>query len=130
MPSQHYPVRQVARVLGSARSSYYYRARPRDETTLKAVIERVAEAWPTYGDRRITALLHRQHSQVNGKHAACLMHEIGLQGCRPTRSPRTTHSDHAYPRYPNLVQDLASVRPDHGGVGDIPTSIGVRSSYI
>jgi putative transposase len=113
MLSQDYPVHQVCRVLGCGRSSYYYQARPRDEATLKHAIDRFAGEWPTYGYRRITALLQREHAQVNRKHVARLMREIGLQGQRPTRRPRTTPSAHGYPRYPNLVQDRTIVRPNH-----------------
>ena len=77
-------------MLGYARSRYYYQPRPRDEATLQAAIERLAEAWPTYGYRRITALLRREDFQVNRKHVARLMREMGLQGQRPARRPRTT----------------------------------------
>jgi transposase InsO family protein len=50
---------------------------------------------------------------------ARLMRELGLQGQRPRRRPRTMHSDHAYPRYPNLVRGLTVVRPEQVWVGDI-----------
>jgi putative transposase len=119
MLSPRYPVRHVCRVLGYARSHYYYRAHPCDETTLKAAIERLAGQWPTYGYRRITALLRREDFLVNHKHVARLMRTMGLQGQRPARHPRTTCSHHVYPRYPNLVQGLTIVRPDHVWVADI-----------
>jgi putative transposase len=129
MLNQHYPARQVCRVLGFMRSSYYYRLRRRDETSLKAAVERLAGAWPTYGYRRITALLQREHFQVNHKHVARLMCEMGLQGQRPARRPRTTHSDHAYARYPNLVQGMTVRRPDHVWVGDI-TYVRLRHEFV
>lgn len=129
MLSQHYPVRQICRVLSCPRSRHYYQARRRDETLLKAAIERLAGEWPTYGYRRITALLHREHVQVNRKHVARLMREMRLQGQRPTRRPRTTYSDHTYPRYPNLVQGLTIVRPDHVWVGDI-TYVRLREEFV
>jgi putative transposase len=129
MLNQHYPARQVCRVLGFMRSSYYYRLRRRDETSLKAAVERLAGAWPTYGYRRITALLQREHFQVNHTHVARLMCEMGLQGQRPARRPRTTHSDHAYARYPNLVQGMTVRRPDHVWVGDI-TYVRLRHEFV
>jgi putative transposase len=129
MLSHQYPVRQVCRVLGSARSHYYYGARPCAEATLQAAIERLAEEWPTYGYRRITALLRREAFQVNHKRVARLMREMGLQGHPPARRPRTTQSAHAYPRYPNLVQDLAVIRPDHVWVADI-TYVRVRQEFV
>jgi putative transposase len=129
MLSQHYPIRQICRALRCSRSSHYYRARGRDETPLKAAIERLAGAWPTYGYRRITALLRREGFQVNPKHTARLMHEMGLQGQRPARRPRTTQSAHAYPRYPNLVQGLTIMRPDHVWVGDI-TYVRLHQEFV
>jgi putative transposase len=119
MLSHDYPVRQVCRVLDYARSRHDYQPRARVETTLQAAIGRLAEAWPTDGYRRITALLRREDFQVNHTHVARLMREMGVQGQRPRRRLRTTHRDHAYPRYPNLVQGLTVVRPDHVWVGDI-----------
>jgi putative transposase len=129
MLSDDYPVRQVCRILEYARSRHYYRPRVRVEPTLQAAIVRLVEAWPTYGYRRITALLRREDFQVNRKHVARLMRDMGLQGQRPRRRPRTTHSDHAYPRYPNLVQGLTVVRPDHVWVGDI-TYVRLRNEFV
>jgi putative transposase len=129
MLSQYHPVRQVCRVLGYARSCYYHQPRPRDEAPLKAAIERLAGAWPTYGYRRITALLRREGFQFNHKHVARLMREMGLQGHRPARRPRTTQSAHAYQRYPNLVQGLTIVRPDQVWVGDI-TYVQLRQEFV
>jgi putative transposase len=129
MLSQYHPVRQVCRVLGCARSRYYYQPRPRDEATLKAAIARLAGAWPTYGYRRITALSRREGLHVNHKHVARLLGEMGLQGWRPRHRPRTTHSDHPYPRYPNLVQGLTIDHPDQVWVGDI-TYVQLRDEFV
>jgi putative transposase len=129
MLSQYYSVRRICRALRCSRSGHYYQAQCRDETPLKAAIERLAGEWPTYGYRRIIALLQREQLQVNRKHVARLMREMGLQGQRPTRHPRTTSSDHVYPRYPNLVQGLTIVRPDHVWVGDI-TYVRLREEFV
>jgi putative transposase len=129
MLSQDDPVRQVCRILGYARSRHYYRPRPRAEAPLRAAIVRLAEAWPTDGYRRLTALLHREGVQVNRKHGARLMREMRLQGQHPRHRPRTTYSGHAYPRYPNLVQGLTVVRPDQVWVGDI-TYVRLRAEFV
>ena len=129
MLSHQYPVRHICRVLGYARSHSYYQAHPGDETTLKAAIERLAGQWPTYGYRRITALLRREDIQVNHKHVARLMRIMGLQGQRPAHRPRTTCSHHVYPRYQNLVQGLTVVRPDHVWVADI-TYIRLPEAFV
>jgi putative transposase len=129
MLSQYYPIRHICRVLGAPRSSYYHRVQSRDETTLKAAIERLAEEWPTYGYRRITALVRREHLPVNHKRVARLMRDLGLQGQYLTRRPRTTDSNHAYPRDRNLVQGLTIVRPDQVWVGDI-TYVRLRDDCV
>jgi putative transposase len=120
MLSHQYPVCRVCRVLGAPRSCSDYPPHPCDEAPLKAVIERLAGEWPTYGYRRITALLRREGVQVNHQHVLRLMRAMGLQGQRPARHTRTTWSHHGYPRYRNLVQGLPIVRPDQVWVADIP----------
>jgi putative transposase len=129
MLSEQYPVRQVCRGLGAPRSCYYYQPHRCDEASLKAVIERLAGEWPTYGYRRITALLRREGVQVNHKHVLRLMGAMGLQGQRPARHPRTTCSHHGYPRYRNLVQGLPIVRPDQVWVADI-TYVRLPEAFV
>jgi len=47
------------------------------------------------------------------------MREMGIQGTIKCRKRRTTHSDHAFPRYPNLAEGLKLVRPDQVWVSDV-----------
>jgi putative transposase len=129
MLSHTYPVRQVCRVLGYTRSHYSYRPRAGNEALLQAAIMRLAEAWPTSGYRRITARLRREDFQVNRKHVARLMSEMGLQGEAPARHVRTTQSAHPYPRYPHLVQELMIVRPDQVWGGEI-TDVRLRAECV
>ncbi len=114
-----YPARLVCRVLGVSTSSHYYRPARRDESELKAAIGELSGQWPTYGYRRITAELKRAGWTVNHKRVARLMAEMGLQAKVKRASKRTTNSDHDGPRFPNLVRDLAVVRPDQVWVADI-----------
>jgi HTH-like domain len=108
-----YPVQVMCEVLDLPRSSYYYLPHPRDGTALKAALQRVGEEWPTYGYRRLTIQVCREDKLVvNTKRVrrlAKLMHS-GQKHKRKKR--RTTNSQHPFPRYPNLVQDLEIVRPD------------------
>jgi len=83
------------------------------------MVGRLSKPWPTYGYRRITAQLRRQEWVVNPKRVRRLMQEMGLQVRTKRQQPRTTNSAHAFPRYPNLAQDLAVVRPDQVWVSDI-----------
>jgi transposase InsO family protein len=109
-----YPIRLVCRRLGVCRSSVYYRAQtvPDAEGMFKAALLDLAGEWPTYGYRRLTAMMRRLGWPVNGKRVRRWMDELGINGAPPTRKKRTTNSNHAFPRYPNLVQDLEITRPD------------------
>src|SRR5205807_6049418 len=63
-----YPLRLVCRLLGVPRSSVYYQARPPiDEAALKTALLDLAAQWPTYGYRRLTAMMRRLGWEVNGK---------------------------------------------------------------
>ena len=74
-----YPVMAVCKELSIPRSTFYYRAKMRDESELKAAIEQVCAAWSTYGYRRVTQQLKREGWQVNHKRVSRLMLEMGLQ---------------------------------------------------
>jgi putative transposase len=126
-----YPIRVVCRLLGVPRSSVYYRAQPPfdGEAMLKTALIDVAGEWPTYGYRRLTAMMRRLGWPVNGKRVRRWMDELGIHGAPPTRTKRTTNSKHAFPRYPNLVKDLEITRPDQVWVADI-TYIRLRREFV
>jgi putative transposase len=129
MLSSEYSVTLRCEVLDCARSSYYHQAEQPDETELKAAIEAVVTEWPTYGYRRVTAQLRRQGWAVNHKRVARLMREMGLQVKIKRKTRKTTDSEHNFPRYPNLVQDLEIVRPNQVWVSDI-TYIRLRREFV
>jgi transposase InsO family protein len=129
--AETYPIRRVCQLLGVARSSVYYSARlvPDDEAVLKTALLDLAGEWPTYGYRRLTAMMRRLDWPVNGKRVRRWMHELGIDGSPPARKKRTTNSNHAFPRYPNLVQDLEFTRPDQVWVADI-TYVRLRKDFV
>jgi transposase InsO family protein len=115
-----YPTRLVCRLLGAARSSVYYHARPPvDEAALKAALVDLAAEWPTYGYRRLTAMMKRLGWPVNGKRVRRWMDELNLCGAPPEKRCRTTDSRHGWPRYENRVKGLAVARPEQVWVADI-----------
>jgi putative transposase len=115
-----YPLRLVCRLLGVPRSSVYYHPRlPLDEAALKTALVDLAAEWPTYGYRRLTAMMKRLGWPVNGKRVRRWMDELNLCGTPPARKCRTTDSRHGWPRYENLVKDLEVVRPEQVWVADI-----------
>ena len=125
-----YPIRLVCRLLGVPRSSLYYAPRPAaGEAMLKTALLDLAGEWPTYGYRRLTAMMKRLGWSVNAKRVRRWMDELGLAGAPPVRKTRTTDSGHAFARYPNLVKDLKIRRPEQVWVADI-TYIRLRDEFI
>jgi putative transposase len=116
---EDYPVTVLCETLDCPRSSFYYQAQPGDDTALRAAIEQLAGEWPTFGYRRVTALLRREGWTVNRKRVQRLMGKMGLQIAPKRRKKGTTNSQHLFPRYPNLVKGLEVTRPDQVWVSDI-----------
>jgi putative transposase len=111
------------------RCNLYHEPRPDEDQPIKDALRELAGAWPTYGYRRLTAMLHREGLQVNAKRVRRLMHELDICGEAPQRKPRTTDSSHGYPRFPNLVEGLVATRPDQIWVADI-TYIRLRKEFV
>jgi len=124
-----YPVRVVCAVLGLPRSTFYYHPAPTPTTPIRATLERLAAAWPTYGYRRLTAQLRREGQVANSKRVRRLMAELGLAAQPAQRTVRTTQSAHPFPRYPNLVQRRRAGCPDDIWVADL-TYVRVRSAFV
>ena len=126
---EQYPLNKLCEVLGMPRSSAYYEPRPDGDRPLRDALVEVAGQWPTYGYRRLTKQLQREGHVVNAKRVRRLMHELGIVGKAPEKKPRTTDSGHAYPRYPDLVEDREVTRPDEVWVADI-TYIRLRKEFV
>ncbi|MCA1554695.1 MAG: IS3 family transposase [Chloroflexi bacterium] len=117
--SEHYPRQLVCAVVGLSSSSYYYQPHPRDATSLRAHIEQIAGEWPTYGYRRVSAQLAREHESVNHKRVRRVMLAMGLVPKNKAKKRHTTNSDHPFPRHPNRLQALPIERLDQAWVADI-----------
>jgi len=130
--SQEYPVSMVCQVLEVPRSSLYYQpVATRSEDEIKSKIAQLAGEYPTYGYRRITAMLHREGHLVNNKRVRRLMGEMGLVAQRRKKRCRTTNSNHELPRYPNRVEGLVVERPEQLWVGDITyVKLGCEFVYL
>ena len=126
-----YPVRVLCQLLNVPRSSVYYRAPevPDADAMFKAALLDLAGEWPTYGYRRLTAMMRRLDWPVNAKRVRRWMNELGINGAPPQRKRRTTNSNHAFPRYPNRVQNLEITRPNQVWVADI-TYIRLRHDFV
>lgn len=119
----------ICAVLELPRSSFYHQATEKDDATLRVSIQDLAAHYPTYGYRRITALLQRSGWMVNHKRIQRLMAEMGLQRPQKRRKTRTTDSQHGFGRYPNLVKDLAAAHPEHLWVADI-TYVRLHREFV
>jgi putative transposase len=128
---QHYPARLVCGLLDFPRCQLYRRpvSPALEEADLREALQRLAGEWPTYGYRRLTALLRREGRPANAKRVRRLMADLGIHGLLPVRRKRTTNSNHAFARYPNRVADLEVVRPDQVWVADI-TYIRLRDEFV
>jgi putative transposase len=126
---EQFPIKTLCEALALPRSSAYYQPQPDEDRPVRDALKELAGQWPTYGYRRLTAMLQREGHEVNTKRVRRLMHELGIVGEAPPRRPRTTDSAHAFPRYPNLVEDLEVTRPDQVWVADI-TYIRLRKEFI
>ena len=126
-----FPVTVVCDVLSLPRSTYYHVAQAPDEKRLREAIEDVIREFPTYGSRRVDKQLRRppHNLTVNRKRVQRLLRAMGLQQPLKRRKCRTTDSQHSYPRYPNLVQDLEVTFPEQVWVSDI-TYIRLDSEFV
>lgn len=126
-----YPLRAVCRVLGVSRSSLYYQPVPVPDADamFKTVLLELAGEWPTYGYRRLSQEMRRLGWPVNSKRVRRWMDELNISGKPPTRTRRTTDSNHDFPRYSNLVADLEITRPEQVWVADI-TYIRLRTEFV
>jgi putative transposase len=108
----------LCKVLQLPPSTYYYRSQASEELDLREAVETVAVEYPRYGSRRMTAELRRRGWQINRKHIQRVMREENLL-VQVRRYCRTTMSQHASGRYPNLVKHLEIIRPDQVWCADL-----------
>jgi len=124
-----YPVKTICEVLDLPRSSFYHRASEGDDPDLRDALLDLAGQYPTYGYRRLTALLKRAGWSVNHKRMQRMMAQMGLQRPVKRRKMRTTDSQHDFPRYPNRVGGLEISRPHQVWVADI-TYIRLERDFV
>jgi putative transposase len=129
--TKDYPIRVVCRLLDVPRSSVYYAAQPTPDADamFKTALLDLAAEWPTYGYRRLTAMMRRLDWPVNAKRVRRWMRELGLAGAAPKRTTRTTNSKHDFPRFDNLVKNLIISMPDQVWVADI-TYIRLHREFV
>ena len=113
------------------RSSYSYRSHKADEGQLVADLKAVAGEYVTYGTRRVRSQLRRPPYgyRINRKRVQRIMRQKGLLRPVRRRKSRTTDSKRPYPRYSNLVKELAITYPEQVWVCDI-TYIRLGQGFV
>jgi transposase InsO family protein len=116
-----YSIQEGCQLVDLPRSSYYYVSHKADESQLEQDLKTVAGQFPRYGSRRLFRQLRRApYGYSLGRYRMRrLMREHNLLQKVKRKEYRTTNSDHPYPRYANLVQDLEITHPDQVWVCDI-----------
>ena len=114
-------VSRQCQLLDLSRSSYYYEpaTESAENLALMALIDREYTAHPFLGSRRLTIWLRGEGHAVNRKRVQRLMQVMGLRRKIKAKKRRTTNSQPAFPRYPNLVEHLLITRPDQVWVCDL-----------
>jgi len=114
-------VKAACQIVGLAHSTFYYQLQSADENGLCNDLDQEAGRHPTYGSRRLTHQLRRAPDcyRVNRKHIQRIMRQKDLLRPVKRRKCRTTNSEHPYPRYPNLIEDLEITLPEQVWVCDI-----------
>jgi transposase InsO family protein len=121
--------------MGLGRSTYYYRLRQKsmvakkEEADLRDRIEQIVVEFARYGYRRVTYQLRREGWKVNHKRVARMMREQSLQCQIKRRWVKTTHSDHRFRIYPNLLRGLEVRRRNQVWVADI-TYIRILTGFL
>jgi len=122
-------VRQC-RLVGLARSSWYYQPRGESEENLELMrlLDEQYMRTPFYGIRRMTVWLQQQGHVVNPKRVGRLLRLMGLEALYPKPRLSLPGSD-AHTRYPYLLRGLLVERPNQVWSTDI-TYVPMRRGFL
>lgn len=115
------PIELACELVDLPRSTYYYRSQKADESQLVADMEAVVGQYLRHGSRRVAKQLGRSPYDywINRKRAQRIMRQKHWTQPVWRRGYRTTNSNHAYPRYGNLVKDMEVSHPEQVWVSDV-----------
>ena len=118
-PAGRLSVRQQCELLGLARSSLYYEARPETPANL-ALMRRLDELHlrhPVFGSRRLGWLLGQEGQVVNRKRVMRLLQQMGIQAIYPRGRSSQPGAGHRI--YPYLLKGLIISAPNQVWCSDI-----------
>lgn len=117
------PVSTASKTLEISARSYYKWHRQKEpldgNLQIRKEIHGIALEFPKYGYRRITHTLRRNGEIVNHKRVLRIMREEKLLVRRKKFRPKTTQSNHGFPKYTNLVKDVMPTSVNQIWVSDI-----------
>jgi len=125
-------VRRLCALFGVGRTQYYAHAAARvgeQDTALRAAIEGIVLAFPSYGYRRVTAALHREGWMVNHKRVLRVMRQESLLCQLQRRFVVTTDSRHGGRVYPNLLSGMLLTGVNQAWVADM-TYIRLPTTFV
>lgn len=126
-------VTRKAKLLGLAKSSAYYVAKPVDTVRLELLkrIDALFTEHPIYGNRRLRVMLAREGITAGRDLMRSCMQQLGLTAIRP--KPNTSKANHQHKIYPYLLRGLRINRPNQVWPTDItyiPMAKGFISPWI
>jgi putative transposase len=122
-------IRDQCELLGIARSTLYYEGRPETAENL-ALMRRLDELHlkhPTFGSRRLAALLEAEGAAVNRKRVMRLLQTMGIEAIHPRG--HTSQPGEGHRIYPYLLKGLEINGPNQVWCSDI-TYIPLQEGFM
>lgn len=123
-------------LLGLNRNTVYWRlnyscseTKELNDLEIKEEIDEIHLEFPYYGYRMIKEELKRRGRIINKKKVRRIMRKYGLMSQIRKLFKVLTNSQHKLPKYPNLIKDLAILRPNYVWGSDI-TYIRLKREFI
>jgi len=110
-----------ASLLDLARGQIYFRPELSERDLLiMNLIDEIYTFHPTYGKKRIAAILRRDHNiPIGKKHVRTLMIKMGIEAICPKQKRNLSQPDKQHKVYPYLLRYLAITRPNQVWSTDI-----------
>jgi putative transposase len=116
--------------MGIGRSTFYDTPDAgANDATVVAQMKTICDEFEAYGYRRVGAELRHRGMVVNAKKIRRLMREHALNPKRRRRFIATTDSDHNYPIFPNLANNMPLDGPNQLWVADI-TYVAITTGFV
>ena len=122
-------IRDQCELLGIARSTFYYEVRPETAENLLLMrrLDELHLKYPTFGSRRLGALLEADGTAINRKRVVRLLQTMGIEAIHPRGRTSATGAGHRI--YPYLLKGLEIKGPNQVWCSDI-TYIPLQQGFM